>query len=74
MAFIGKQPIPKLTKRPVVSGEPLFLVYRRSLGRGGDDCGDEKSLVNIDAATDWVNYAHLGSLLADSLARGKGRD
>ncbi len=39
----------------VESRETLFLVRRLETFGGLDDCGNEKSFMDIDAAAGWIN-------------------
>lgn len=38
--------------------QPLLVVMRHNI-LAGNDCGDEKSFVNIDTTTDWICELHI---------------
>jgi hypothetical protein len=72
-AIVVDQPLPERKNGIVESGKPFLLVVRGNpLGR--DDCGDEKLLVDIDAATDRINNFHKHNLPSKRLIGGADID
>jgi len=59
LAVVVKEPLLEFKQATVIGGEALLLVLGKDVVGGGDDCGDEKGLVHIDAATDGVNQTHI---------------
>ena len=57
LAVVFKEPLLKGKQTAVERGEPLLLVLWND-EIAGNDCGDEKGFVNIDAAADGVRQFH----------------
>ena len=62
-AVVIEEPLPEFADGLVESGKAPLLVGWRNAVRCGDDCGDEKAFMDIDATTDGVNDFHLSPLL-----------
>jgi len=60
-AVVFKQPLLERNEAVVKGREPLLAVMRHNI-LAGNDCGDEKSLVNIDTTTDWICELHIALL------------
>ena len=56
-AVVFKQPLLECNETVVEGGEPLLVIMRHNI-LTGNDCGDEKSFVNIDAAADGICELH----------------
>ena len=49
----------EIKQATVIGGEALLSISGKDVVGRSDDCGDEKGLVHIDAATDGVNQTHI---------------
>lgn len=58
-AGIIKKPLLEMSDITVESRESLFLVRRLETFGGFDNCGNEKSFMDIDATTGWINNFHV---------------
>jgi hypothetical protein len=66
--MVVDQPLLERQNGIVESGKPFLLVVRGD-SLGCDDCGDEKILVDIDAATGRINDFHKHNLLSVKISR-----
>ena len=57
-AIVFKQPLFERNETVVKGREPFLVVTWRNI-LTGNDCGDEKSFVNIDTTTDWICELHI---------------
>ena len=57
-AVVFKQPLLERNETVVKGREPLLVVMWHDI-LAGNDCGDEKSFVNIDTTTDWICELHI---------------
>lgn len=56
-AVVFKQPLLECSETVVEGREPLLMIMWHNM-LAGNNCGDEKSLVNIDAAADGICELH----------------
>ena len=58
LAVVVKEPLLEIKQATVIGGEALLPVLGKDAVGRSDDCGDEKGLVYIDAATDRIYEFH----------------